>query len=91
MEKLSDVAKKLDINQREVERWWRKRKFFNKTSKLEKFNENMWKVAINVFTVCFGISVLWDKLFTTEFFNEIQGFSHHVKGLAIFTKNNCFY
>lgn len=78
LKKLPEIAKKLDTNQREVERWWRKRKSCNETSKLEKFNENMWKVVINVFNVCFGLTIIWERLFTDAFFNGIQGFPHQV-------------
>lgn len=40
---ITELAKKTDLDRRQVERWFRQRSLVNKASKLDKFCESAWK------------------------------------------------
>ncbi|XP_068623595.1 ceramide synthase 5-like [Battus philenor] len=56
-----DLAKRLDMTERQVERWWRLRRAQDKPSTLVKFCENVWKFTFHTTNFLFGLCILWNK------------------------------
>uniref|UniRef100_A0A1L8DUL0 Protein transporter n=2 Tax=Nyssomyia neivai TaxID=330878 RepID=A0A1L8DUL0_9DIPT len=55
------LSKKLDMSERQIERWWRKRRAQDKPSTLVKFCENSWRCIYYTYSFIYGIIVLWNK------------------------------
>lgn len=70
--------KQTDLSEREIERWWRKRKVQDKTTKLDKFSENCWRFTFYTFNFIFGLSVMWNKSWLWDFFDMFRGYPFHV-------------
>ena len=66
---LESVLKELNdnhLNQRQLERWIRRKANSERSSRLERFTEASWRMIFYAFAFCFGIFALWDK----EWFND---------------------
>ncbi|XP_063632420.1 ceramide synthase 2-like [Cydia splendana] len=55
------LAKQLDMSERQVQRWWRRRRQQDKPSMLVKFCESCWRATFLFYNLVFGWMVLWDK------------------------------
>ncbi|XP_055706310.1 ceramide synthase 6 [Phlebotomus papatasi] len=55
------LSKKLDMSERQIERWWRHRRAQDKPSTLVKFCENSWRCIYYTYSFIYGIVVLWNK------------------------------
>lgn len=55
------MSKQTDLTERQVERWWRRRRAQDKPTTLVKFCENSFRCAYYTYSFIFGIIVLWDK------------------------------
>jgi ceramide synthetase len=56
-----NLTKQLDLTERQIERWWRRRKAQDKPTTLKKFCENVWRCMYYTYSFIFGIIVMWDK------------------------------
>ncbi|XP_063697318.1 ceramide synthase 6 [Culicoides brevitarsis] len=55
------LSKQTDLSERQVERWWRRRRAQDKPTTLVKFCENSFRCVYYTYSFIFGIVVLWDK------------------------------
>ncbi|XP_073948026.1 ceramide synthase 5-like [Choristoneura fumiferana] len=74
--KLAALAKKVDMTERQVERWWRLRRSQDKPTTLVKFCENAWKCTFYVCNFVFGILILWDKPWLWDIDQAYIGYPH---------------
>ncbi|XP_063391071.1 ceramide synthase 2-like [Cydia fagiglandana] len=58
---LCALAKQLDLSERQVQRWWRRRRLQDKPSTLVKFRESCWRATFYFYNLMVGWMVLWDK------------------------------
>ena len=61
---LESVVKELgslELSQRQLERWIRRKANSERSSRLERFTEGSWRMIFYAFAFCFGIFTLWDK------------------------------
>ncbi|XP_063832943.1 ceramide synthase 5-like [Ostrinia nubilalis] len=72
-----ELAKQTDLSERQVERWFRRRRNQDKPSTLVKFCENSWKVIFYVSSFSFGAYVLWDKPWLWDIDQCYIGYPHH--------------
>lgn len=52
---------KIDMTEREIERWWRNRRAQDKPPIQSKFGESLWRFLHYLVSVVFGLFVLRDK------------------------------
>ncbi|XP_078483297.1 homeobox transcription factor, LAG1-like 4 [Ciona intestinalis] len=66
--KIAELAKKVDMSQREVERWFRKRRNLEKPDMVKKLGEAAWRFVFYSFIFAFGGVTLYDApwLWDTE-------------------------
>jgi len=55
------LAKQIDWSERQIERWWRRRRVQGKPSELKRFRETSWRFMFYVLAFWLGLYVLWDK------------------------------
>ncbi|XP_063371675.1 ceramide synthase 2-like [Cydia amplana] len=55
------LAKQLDMSERQVQLWWRRRRQQDKPSALVKFRESCWRATFYLYNLVFGWMVLWNK------------------------------
>lgn len=55
------LLKQVDMNEREIERWWRNRRMQDKPSIQDRFSESLWRFLQYLASVVFGLFVLWNK------------------------------
>lgn len=55
------LGKKLDMSERQIARWLKKRRKQDQPSTIVKFCENSWKCLFYTFSFLFGLYVLWNK------------------------------
>nr|XP_049699062.1 ceramide synthase 6 isoform X1 [Helicoverpa armigera] len=70
------LAKKLELSEREIQRWWRLRRGQDKPSTLVKFSENAWKVVFYTCNFTFGLYTLWDKEWLWDIDQCYIGYPH---------------
>ncbi|XP_063381283.1 ceramide synthase 5-like [Cydia fagiglandana] len=58
---ISALSKQLDMSERQIQRWWRHRRLQDKPSVLVKFCESAWRSTYLLYSLMFGLYVLWDK------------------------------
>ncbi|KAG6446774.1 ceramide synthase 5 isoform X2 [Manduca sexta] len=92
----SKLSKKVDMTERQVERWWRLRSNSNKPSQLVKFCESIWKFVFYIFVTLYGLYVLWDKEWFWNFDNCFNGYPHQgvtddIRRYYMFQTANCWY
>ncbi|KAJ0173276.1 hypothetical protein K1T71_011452 [Dendrolimus kikuchii] len=76
LKQLAPLAKKLDMTERQVERWWRLRRSQDKPSTLVKFCENVWKFTFYLCNFSFGLFILWDKEWLWDIDQCYIGYPH---------------
>lgn len=64
---------------RDIERWWRRRKAQDKPTKLIKFCESCWRCVCYSFNFTFGMFALWDKPYLWNILDCAYDYPHHVK------------
>lgn len=79
------MGKQLDLSDRYIERWWRKRRSQDKPSTLVKFCENAWRCTYYTTSTIYGIYILWDKEWLWDIDHCYLGYPHQVK-YSIYSK-----
>lgn len=72
------LTKQLDLSDRDIERWWRRRKAQDKPSTLVKFCENSWRCLFYTFNFGLGLNALWDKPYMWSLLQCALDYPHHV-------------
>uniref|UniRef100_A0A6B2EE38 Protein transporter n=1 Tax=Phlebotomus kandelakii TaxID=1109342 RepID=A0A6B2EE38_9DIPT len=70
------MSKKLDMSERQIERWWRHRRAQDKPSTLVKFCENSWRCIYYTYSFCYGVVFLWNKPWFWEIKHCWYGYPH---------------
>jgi len=58
---LSGLTKQLDWSERQIERWWRRRRQQGKPTELKKFQETSWRWIFYLIIFYYGLVVIWQK------------------------------
>lgn len=83
--KLRELTKRVDLTEREVERWWRRRRAQDKPTTLIKFCENAWRFLYYASSFGLGVFVLWDKPWFWDIKHCWYGYPHQsIDGLIWF-------
>lgn len=72
------LAKKLAMTERQVERWWRMRKALNRPTTLEKFNETGWRCFYYSSLFGYGITLLWRKTWLWDIRHCWYDYPNHI-------------
>lgn len=75
---LIGLTKRVDMTEREIERWWRIRRAQDKPTKLRKLNESLWRFLHYSISVAFGMFVLLDKSWLWEIKECWLGYPYQV-------------
>lgn len=51
----------MDLSERQIERWWRRRRAQDKPTTLVKFCENSWRCMYYTYSFIFGLIIMWEK------------------------------
>ena len=78
------LAKRLDMTEREVNRWWRIRRSNDRVSSLDKFCEHCWKASFLICSTSYGFFILWDKEWFWDFDQCYTGYPHQVNKFIVF-------
>lgn len=70
------LAKQLDLSERQIERWMRKRKQNDKPPALVKLTECGWRVTYYSFAFIYGLIVLYNKPFFWDINEAWKGYPH---------------
>ncbi|GAB0093945.1 ceramide synthase 5 [Sergentomyia squamirostris] len=70
------LSKKLDMSERQIERWWRHRRAQDKPSTLVKFCENSWRCIYYTYSFIYGVVVLWNKPWFWDIKHCWYGYPH---------------
>lgn len=70
------MAKQTGLSERQVERWWRRRRAQDKPTTLVKFSENSFRFLYYTCSSTFGLFVLWDKAWLWDINHCYIGFPH---------------
>ncbi|XP_063618699.1 ceramide synthase 2-like [Cydia splendana] len=74
--KISALSKQLDMSERQIQRWWRHRRLQDKPSALVKFCESAWRSTFLLYSLIFGLYVLWDKAWLWDVDYCFVGYPH---------------
>lgn len=74
---LQNLVKQTDLSQREIERWWSRRRLHDRPSNLEKFTENCWHFLFYSLNFIFGLCVLWNKSWLWNFIDMFRDYPNH--------------
>jgi hypothetical protein len=72
------LTKQTDLSERQIERWWRRRKAQDKPTTLKKFCENVWRCMFYTYSFIFGMIVMWDKSWLWNVKNCWYDYPHQV-------------
>jgi sphingoid base N-palmitoyltransferase len=77
--KIHELSKKLELSERDIERWVRRKTQSQKSTKLHKFSECCWKGLC--YTICFsyGIYALWNEPYLWNLQLCAINYPHHVR------------
>lgn len=70
------LTKQTELSERQVERWWRRRRAQDKPTTLVKFSENSWRCIYYTYSFIFGCIVMWDKPWLWDIKNCWYGYPH---------------
>uniref|UniRef100_U5EU05 Putative schlank n=1 Tax=Corethrella appendiculata TaxID=1370023 RepID=U5EU05_9DIPT len=70
------LSKQVDLSERQIERWWRRRRAQDKPTTLVKFCENSWRCLYYTYSFIFGLIILWDKPWLWDIKNCWYGYPH---------------
>lgn len=73
-----NLTKQLDMTERQIERWWRRRKAQDKPTTLKKFCENVWRGMFYTYSFIFGMIVMWDKVWLWDIKQCWYSYPHQV-------------
>lgn len=73
-----NLTKQLDLSERQIERWWRRRKAQDKPTTLVKFCENCWRCIYYTYSFIFGMIVMWDKSWLWDIKQCWNNYPHQV-------------
>lgn len=80
---LIGLTKKVNMTEREIERWSRIRKAHDKPTTLRNFSESLWRFSHDLFSVVLGIYVLWDKPCMWDIKQCRYGYPHQSLSIGI--------
>jgi sphingoid base N-palmitoyltransferase len=83
------LTKQLDLSERQIERWWRRRKAQDKPTTLKKFCENVWRGMFYAYSFAFGLIVMWDKPWLWNIKECWYNYPHQVR--KIFSTTSHYY
>lgn len=72
----NELTKRVDLTEREIERWWRHRRAQDKPTILIKFCENAWRFLYYASSFGFGVCVLWNKPWFWDMDHCWYGYPH---------------
>lgn len=81
-QRLNELSKKVDIEPRDIERWWRRRRAQDRPTSMNKFCDSCWKFAFYSFSFTFGLIVAWDKSYYWNILECFLDYPHHVSKTA---------
>lgn len=93
-ESMFGLLKQVDMTEREIQRWWRNRRAQDKPSTQDKFSESLWRFLHYLFSVVFGLYVLWDKPWLWDVkqcwygYPAHQSLDHNIRWLYLFSITN---
>ncbi|XP_052865991.1 ceramide synthase 5 [Anopheles cruzii] len=70
------LTKQLDMTERQVEYWWRRRRAQDKPTTLVKFCETSWRCIYYTYSFIFGCIVMWDKSWLWDIKQCWYGYPH---------------
>lgn len=73
---LRELTKRVDLTEREIERWWRHRRAQNRPTTLTKFCENAWRCSYYTISFSVGMCVLWTKPWFWDIKHCWYGYPH---------------
>lgn len=73
---LVKLTKQTDLSERQIERWWRRRRAQDKPTTLVKFCENSWRCIYYTYSFIFGCIVMWDKPWLWDIKQCWYGYPH---------------
>lgn len=73
------LTKSTDLSERQIERWWRRRKAQDKPTTLVKFCENCWRCIYYTYSFVFGMVVMWDKSWLWDIKQCWYNYPHQVR------------
>ncbi|XP_074597407.1 ceramide synthase schlank [Brevipalpus obovatus] len=76
-DQLAGLAKRTDLSERAVEKWFIKRKNINKPTTLVRFSETAWRCLFYTFIFSFGLWALYDKPWTWDSSHCFINYPHH--------------
>lgn len=87
------LGKQCDLSERQIERWWRRRKAQDKPTTLVKFCENCWRCIYYTYSFVFGMIVMWDKSWLWDIKQCWYNYPHQVslQVVDIESKFLCFF
>uniref|UniRef100_A0A182FA92 Uncharacterized protein n=1 Tax=Anopheles albimanus TaxID=7167 RepID=A0A182FA92_ANOAL len=70
------LTKQLDMTERQIEYWWRRRRAQDKPTTLVKFCETSWRCIYYTYSFIFGCIVMWDKPWLWDIKQCWYGYPH---------------
>lgn len=70
------LTKQTELSERQIERWWRRRRAQDKPTTLIKFCENSWRCIYYTYSFIFGCIVMWDKPWLWDLKQCWYGYPH---------------
>lgn len=70
------LTKQTELSERQIERWWRRRRAQDKPTTLVKFCENSWRCIYYTYSFIFGCIVMWDKPWLWDLKQCWYGYPH---------------
>lgn len=58
---MKQLTEQLGMSEREIERWWRRRRVQDKPSEMQRFRETSWRFLFYFLSFWVGLYILWDK------------------------------
>ena len=70
------LMKQVDLSERQIEYWWRRRRAQDKPTTLVKFCETSWRCIYYTYSFIFGSIVMWDKPWLWDIKQCWYGYPH---------------
>ena len=75
---ISALAKRIDVSERHIERWLRKRAAKDRASTMTRFTESLWRATFYAGAFFFGLWTLSDKPWLWDSMECFNNYPHHV-------------
>lgn len=74
---IEGLARKTDMDVKDVEKWFKKRKFVDKPTTIIRFSESAWRCTFYTFVFIYGLWALYDKPWTYDSAYCLADYPHH--------------